>query len=267
MGGQTILYGIHPVCEALRAGRPIARLYLLRGRHDAKMNKIIQSVRAKDVSVHFESRTVLDRIAGTDRHQGIVAMIAAQASVSMDDLLDGIKAADSLWPPLLIVLDQVEDPQNLGAVIRTAEASGAHGVIIPERRSTGLTPAVAKVSAGALSHLPVAKVKNLRHAMDQLKKAGIWLLGLDIGAPKAYWKVDWRLPVALIAGSEDKGLRPLIRDGCDELVALPMRGRVGSLNVSVAVGVVLYEIVRQRNEESSKAASFETGGSSSDPKS
>jgi 23S rRNA (guanosine2251-2'-O)-methyltransferase len=267
VAGQTILYGIHPIREALRAGRPFTRLYLLHGRLDPKMNHLVQSVKAMGVSVHIESRPVLDRIAGTDKHQGIIAMIAAKPLASLDDLLSGIEFADSVWPPLLVVLDQIEDPQNLGAVIRTAEASGAHGVIIPERRSAGLTPAVAKVSAGALSHLPVAKVGNLRQAMDQLKKAGVWLLGLDVGATRAYWEVDWRAPVALIAGSEDKGLRPLIRDGCDELVALPMRGRVGSLNVSVAVGVVLYEIVRQRNKKSSEADSFEAGGSSSDPKS
>jgi 23S rRNA (guanosine2251-2'-O)-methyltransferase len=247
---QTILYGIHPIREALRAGRPLARLFLLRGRHDAKINRLVQSVQSMGVSVLMESRPVLDRLAGTDKHQGIVAVMAAQASFALDDLLEGVHPADSSWPPLLVVLDQVEDPQNLGAVIRTAEASGVHGMIIPERRSAGLSPSVAKASAGALSHLKVAKVGNLKQAMDQLKKAGLWLLGLDVGAPKTYWEVDWRVPVALIAGSEDKGLRPLIRDSCDELVSLPMRGQVGSLNVSVAVGVVLYEIIRQRFDNS-----------------
>jgi 23S rRNA (guanosine2251-2'-O)-methyltransferase len=178
--------------------------------------------------------------------------MAAQPATTFDDLMDQIKEmADPSWPPLLAVLDGVEDPHNLGAVIRTAEAAGAHGVIIPERRAAGLTSAVAKASAGALSHLPVARVGNLAQAMEKIKEAGIWLFGLDTQAKTAYSEADWKGPVALVAGAEGRGLRPLVKEQCDQLVSLPMRGRVESLNVSVAVGIVLYEIVRQRTRSES----------------
>ena len=186
-------------------------------------------------------------MAKTVKHQGVVAIVAAQGAVSLDDLLDRLKTrADPSWPPLLVILDEVEDPHNLGAVIRTAEAAGAHGVIIPERRAAGLTPAVAKTSAGALSHLPVARVGNLGQAMARIKEAGIWVMGLEVHAKMSYWEADWKTPVALVAGAEGKGLRPLVKERCDQLISLPMRGRMDSLNVSVAVGIVLYEIIRQR---------------------
>lgn len=241
------MYGVHPVREALRAGRPIDRLYLLRGRRDPETDDLTQSAKAGGASVHYEPRDVLDRLAGTTKHQGVVAIVAAQGAVSLDDLLDRLKTrANSSWPPLLVILDEVEDPHNLGAVIRTAEAAGAHGVIIPERRAAGLTPAVAKTSAGALSYLPVARVGNLGQAMARLKEAGIWLMGLEVHAKMSYWETDWKMPVALIAGAEGKGLRPLVKERCDQLISLPMRGRMDSLNVSVAVGIVLYEILRQR---------------------
>ena len=247
MNGQTIVFGVHPVREALKSGRPVTRLHLLQGRRDPKIEDLIRSARQIGALVHYDSRPALDRLAGTPKHQGVIAITTAHGSVSLDHFLTVIETADSRWPPLFVVLDQVQDPHNLGAVIRTAEASGVHGVIIPKRRSANLTPAVAKVSAGALSHLPIARVDNLRQAMDRLKEAGVWFFGLDANAQKTHWEIDWRLPVALVAGAEDRGLRTLIRDCCHELISLPMRGQVGSLNVSVAIGAVLYEIVRQRS--------------------
>ncbi len=247
MKSPTTLYGVHPVREALRAGRAIDRLYLLRGRRDPETEDLTQSAKDGGSSVQYEPRELLDRLAGTTKHQGVVAIVAAQGAVSLDDLLDRLKTrADPSWPPLLVILDEVEDPHNLGAVIRTAEAAGAHGVIIPERRAAGLTPAVAKTSAGALSHLPVARVGNLGQAMARIKDAGIWVMGLEVHAEKPYTEIDWRMPVAIIAGAEGKGLRPLVKERCDQLISLPMRGRMDSLNVSVAVGIVLYEIIRQR---------------------
>lgn len=254
MEGPTIIYGFHPVQEALRAGRPIDRLYLLRGRRDPQIDDLTRSAKATGASIHYEERAALDRLAKTVKHQGVVAVVAAQAAVSLDDLLDRLKTrADPSWPPLLIILDEVEDPHNLGAVIRTAEAAGAHGLIIPERRAVGLTPAVAKTSAGALSYLPVARVGNLAQAMAGLKEAGIWLMGLEVHAKRSYWEIDWRMPVALVAGAEGRGLRPLVKEQCDQLISLPMRGRMDSLNVSVAVGIVLYEIIRQRSLPASGA--------------
>jgi 23S rRNA (guanosine2251-2'-O)-methyltransferase len=245
MGGRTILYGIHPVREAIRAGRSLSCLYVLDGRRDSAVEDIVRDARRIGSPVRFEPKRRLDELARTDKHQGLVAVVAAQQAVSLEELVERA-GSDAARPPALVILDEVEDPQNLGAVIRTADAAGAHGVIIPERRSAGLTPAVAKASAGALSHLPVVRVPNLRNAIDRLKKAGIWVMGLDVRGEVPYWEVDWRVPVALVAGAEGKGIRPLVREQCDRLVSLPMQGRVESLNVSVSVGVVLYEMVRQR---------------------
>jgi 23S rRNA (guanosine2251-2'-O)-methyltransferase len=245
MGGQTILYGLHPVREAIRAGRSLRCLYVLDGRRDSATEDVIQAARRAGSPVRFEPRQRLDDLARTGKHQGLVAVVAAQPSVTLEDLVERC-GADASWPAAIVILDEVADPQNLGAVIRTSDAAGVHGVIIPERRSAGLTPAVAKASAGALSHLPVVRVTNLRNAIDRLKKAGIWVMGLDARGEVPYWKADWRAPVALVAGAEGKGIRPLVRAQCDRLVSLPMRGRVDSLNVSVSVGVVLYEMVRQR---------------------
>jgi 23S rRNA (guanosine2251-2'-O)-methyltransferase len=243
----TLLYGFHPVREALLAGRPIDRLYLLRGRFDSRMEDLIQSARKSGASVQFQPRVFLDRLAKTEKHQGLVAVLAAQAAVSVRDLLNGLKrASDPAWPPLLVLLDEVEDPRNLGAVVRTAEAAGAHGLIIPERRAAGLTPTVAKASAGATALLPVARVVNLGRAMEEVKEAGLWVFGLDTEGKEVYWEADFRQPVALIAGAEGKGLRQKVKEACDHLVRIPMRGRVGSLNVSAAMAVVLYEVVRQR---------------------
>ena len=247
MSDKAILYGVHPVREALRAGRALSCLYVLDGRRDSTTEDLILAAKRMGSPVRFESRRRLDELARTEKHQGLVAVVAAREAMSLEDLISRIAGpAGPEWPAALVILDEVEDPQNLGAVIRTSDAAGVHGLIIPERRSAGLTPAVAKASAGALSHLPVVRVPNLRNATDRLKKAGIWIMGLDARAETPYWKIDWRVPVALVAGAEGKGIRPLVREQCDQLASLPMRGKVGSLNVSVSVGIVLYEMVRQR---------------------
>ena len=247
MKDPSIVYGIHPLREVIRAGRSLRELYVLVGRRDSKTEALIQAAKGLGAAIHYESRGRLDQLANTGKHQGVVGAVTAQTQFQLEDLLDRTrKSTNEAWPPLFLILDEVEDPNNLGAVIRTAEAAGAHGVIIPERRSAGITPAVVKASAGAVSHLPVVRVGNLRQSIEKMKKTDIWIFGLEAGATTPYWEMDWKVPVAVIAGAEGKGLRPLVREQCDQLTSLPMQGQIGSLNVSVAVGIVLYDIVRQR---------------------
>jgi 23S rRNA (guanosine2251-2'-O)-methyltransferase len=240
------LTGIHAVREALEAGRAFDRIVIARGRQDTRVEEIVQLARGRGIPVRFEDRGQLDRLAGSKDHQGIVALAAARAAGTLEEILAHAKAADG-HPGLVVLLDGVEDPHNLGAVIRTALAAGAHGVIIPERRAAGLTDTVARASAGALAHLPVAKVTNLARAMEELKEAGYWLVGLDESAEKSYTEVDYTSPTGIVLGSEGKGLHELTRKRCDFVVSLPTTGPVRSLNVSVAAGVVLFEAVRQRH--------------------
>jgi 23S rRNA (guanosine2251-2'-O)-methyltransferase len=245
---EHFIYGLHPIQERLRAGLPIDRLYVLRGRRDREIDDLARAVSAAGAAVRYEVREQLDRVAGTTKHQGVIAMIGEESYLTLERLLAQI--AGRAKPACLVILDEVEDPQNLGAVIRTAEAAGAQGVLIPERRAAGLTPAAVKASAGAAAHLPVVRVGNLVQAMEALKAAKFWLTGLDAAAATRYTAVDWTVPSVIVAGSEGKGLRPLVRQHCDQVAAIPLLGSVGSLNVSVAVGVVLYEVVRQRAKKS-----------------
>lgn len=252
-----MIYGLQAVRELLRSGRPVERLFVLRGRRDKRVEEVIRAAGEAGVHVRQEERGQLDRLAGTSSHQGVVAETGLQRYLELDELMK--RAAASPRPALVIVLDEVEDPQNLGAVIRTAEAAGAHGVVIPERRAAGVTPAVVKASAGASAHLPVARVGSLVQALERMKESGFWLYGLSASAATPYTAVDWRGPVALVAGSEGRGLRPIIRQHCDQLVAIPMTGRVGSLNVSVSVAVAVYEVVRQRAGGGVTSDGFRTG--------
>lgn len=237
------LTGIHAVKEALEAQRPIDRVAIAKGRQDTRIEEIVQLARKQGVSVRFEERSQIDRIAGSKDHQGVVALSAARAAATLDDILANASAQSR---GLIVLLDGVEDPHNLGAIVRTALASGAHGVVIPERRAAGITDTVARASAGALAHLPVAKVTNLVRAMEELKEAGYWLVGLDEESEKSYTEVDYTSPVGIVLGSEGKGLHELTRKRCDFVVSLPTTGPVKSLNVSVAAGVVLFEALRQR---------------------
>jgi 23S rRNA (guanosine2251-2'-O)-methyltransferase len=235
------LAGIHAVEEALIAGQPLNRILIARGQHGERIQKILDLARSRGVPVRFEERAQLDHATGSERHQGIVAFAAARPAVELEDLLGSADANQ-----LLVLLDGVEDPHNLGAIVRTALAAGAAGIVIPERRSAGLTDTVARVSAGALAHLPVARVKNLARAMEQLKEASFWVLGLDERAEKNYTEVDYKGRVGIVMGSEGTGLHELVRKRCDFVVSIPTSGPVGSLNVSVAAGIVLFEAVRQR---------------------
>ncbi len=240
------LTGIHAVKEALEAGRALEYVLVAKGRQDTRAEEIVQLARRNGIAVRFEERGQLDRSAGTRDHQGVVAIGAARAASRFEDILASAHG-EKTKPGLIVLLDGVEDPHNLGAIIRTALAAGAHGVVIPERRAAGLTDTVARASAGALAHLPVAKVTNLARTMEKLKEAGYWLVGLDERADNSYTEVDYTSATGIVLGGEGGGLHELTRKRCDFVVSLPTTGPVKSLNVSVASGVVLFEALRQRN--------------------
>jgi 23S rRNA (guanosine2251-2'-O)-methyltransferase len=239
------LSGIHAVREALAAGSAFDRIVIAKGRQDSRIEEIVQLARERGIAIRFEDRGQLDRLAHSRDHQGVVAMAAVRAAAALEDILERSNQAKGQIG-LIILLDGVEDPHNLGAIIRTALAAGAHGVVIPERRAVGLTDTVARASAGALAHLPVAKVTNLARSMEELKQAGYWLVGLDEQGQKNYTEVDYTSPTGIVMGSEGKGLHELTRKRCDFVVSLPTAGPIKSLNVSVATGVVLFEVLRQR---------------------
>ena len=241
------LTGFHAVEEALAAGRALDRIVIARGRHGERVEAVVQLARSKSVPVRFEDRLQIDRLAGTREHQGIAALAAAKPALELEDLL-----AAKTPQGLLVLLDGIEDPHNLGAIVRTALAAGANGVVIPERRAAGLTDTVERASAGALAHLPVARVKNLVRAMEDMKEAGYWLIGLDERAEKKYTEADFSGQVGIVLGGEGEGLHELTRKRCDFLVSIPTCGPVRSLNVSVAAGVVLFEVVRQRQQRKTK---------------
>ena len=234
---MPILSGIHPVAEALRASHPLDRILIAQGAGGTRLQEIIDLARRASVPVRFEPRASLDRLAGTSAHQGVLAMGAARKYAELETA-----AATNL----VVVLDGVEDPHNLGAIIRTANAAGAGAVIIPERRAAGLTDVVAKAAAGALEHLPVVRVTNLNRTLESLKERGFWIYGLDERGSEVYSEVTYASPTALVLGGEGKGLHEQVRKHCDLLVRIPMSGPISSLNVSVAAGVVLFELRRGR---------------------
>ncbi|MGA9183943.1 MAG: 23S rRNA (guanosine(2251)-2'-O)-methyltransferase RlmB [Candidatus Acidiferrales bacterium] len=233
--------GFHAVEEALTAGRPLDRVLIARGRHGERVEAIVQLAKSRGVPVRFEDRQQIDRAVGTREHQGVAALGASKPTADFEDLL-----RQNTGHGLIVLLDGVEDPHNLGAIVRTSLAAGAAGIVIPERRAAGLTDTVERASAGALAHLPVARVKNLVRAMEDMKKAGYWLVGLDERAEKSYTEVDLKGSIGIVLGSEGEGLHELTRKRCDFLVSLPTTGPVKALNVSVAAGVMLFEVVRQR---------------------
>jgi len=239
------IIGINPVLEALKAGRPVHRLLIAEQRKpDRAVQAIIRLARQSGIEVRFAGRDALDREAPGTLHQGIVAYAAAKQYAAIDDILRIPESKGEV--PLFLVLDGIEDPRNLGAVLRTADAAGVHGVVIPERRAVGLTETVAKAAAGALEHVPVVKVTNIVNCLAEFKKAGIWVAGAEAGGNTVYWEADLALPTALVMGGEDRGVRRLVRERCDYLLSLPLRGAISSLNVSVATGILLYEALRQR---------------------
>jgi 23S rRNA (guanosine2251-2'-O)-methyltransferase len=245
----NILYGINTVTEALKArARNFEWVGVAKERKDIRLRRVIDECRKIGVPVRVLSREELDEIAGNAAHQGLVAATSAKQYSDLDDIVASRRGEQSL----VVVLDGVEDPHNLGAILRTADAAGADGVVIPERRSAAVTAAVAKVSAGASEHLPIAKVTNISRALEELKEKDLWVVGLDERGEQTYDAVDYKMHCAIVLGAEGKGLHDLVRKHCDFLVSIPMLGQVPSLNVSVAAGVVLYEVVRQRRLGASK---------------
>ena len=241
---MAVLSGINPVVEALRAGRPLERVLVARGAGGPRVQEIIDRARQASIPVRFEPRDALERLAGTTAHQGVVALGAAARYAEMDDVGGG---------EMLVVLDGVEDPHNLGAIIRTAHAAGAAAIIVPERRAAGVTDVVAKAAAGALEHLPVVRVVNVNRTLEDLKERGYWIYGLDERGSEDYTAVDFGSPTALVFGGEGKGLHEQVRKHCDLLVRIPMAGKISSLNVSVAAGVVLFEWKRRRGTKPAKS--------------
>ena len=243
---MRVVYGLNPVRELLRAApAEVSELWLAeggtRGAAFAELERLARTAGAK---VRGAPRPKLDRLAGTDRHQGVVAVVADFRYADMDELL--ARAAAGGRPPLLVVLDGVEDPHNLGAVIRSAHALGAHGVVIPKDRAVGVTAAVAKASAGAVERCPVARVTNVAQCLERLKEAGVWSVGFAADAEKQLGALDLRGPIALVLGSEGEGLRPLVRRTCDLTAKIPMKGELDSLSVSASAAIALYEAARQR---------------------
>jgi 23S rRNA (guanosine2251-2'-O)-methyltransferase len=246
---MNVLYGINTVAEALKArGRAFEWVGVAKERNDIRLKRIIDECRKIGIPVRVMTRMELDDMAVAGAHQGVVAVTTAKQYADLDDLVAARRGEYSL----IVVLDGIEDPHNLGAILRTADAAGADGVVIPERRSAAVTGAVAKVSAGASEHLPVAKVTNISRALEDLKEKDLWIVGLDERGEQIYDAVDYKMHCAVVLGAEGKGVHDLVRRHCDFLVSIPMLGKVPSLNVSVAAGVVLYEVVRQRQLRASK---------------
>lgn len=239
-----IIEGRNAVIEALRAGAPIDKVYIAKGETDSALGHIASKARAAGIAVVDCDRRKLDGMSVTHSHQGVIAVAAVREYASVEEILQA--ARDKGEAPLLVVCDELSDPHNLGAVIRTAYCAGAHGVIIPKRRSAGLTAVVAKTSAGAVSHLPVARVANLTACLKELKEQGVWVYGTAADARQTMYQADLRGPAAIVIGSEGEGMSRLVRETCDVLLSIPMKGELNSLNASASAAILLYEAVRQR---------------------
>jgi 23S rRNA (guanosine2251-2'-O)-methyltransferase len=240
---EYTIEGRNAVLEAIRAGKTIDRLFVLRGNQDGPIRTIIDKAKKLDTIINFVAKERLDQISLTGKHQGVIAYAAAYEYAQVEDILEAAKEKGE--PLFILLLDSIEDPHNLGAIIRTAHQAGAHGIIIPKRRAVGLTATVAKTSAGAINYLPVAKVTNISVTIEELKKEGIWFACADMDGEMMY-NVDLKGPIGLVIGSEGEGVGRLIKEKCDFVVKIPMYGQVDSLNASVAAGILSYEIVRQR---------------------
>jgi 23S rRNA (guanosine2251-2'-O)-methyltransferase len=240
---EFTIEGRNAVMEAFRAGKTIDRLFVLDGCQDGPVKSIVREAKKTDCIVSYVKKERLDQISETGKHQGVIAYAAAYEYAEVEDILKA--AEEKAEPPFIILLDSIEDPHNLGAIIRTAHQAGAHGVIIPKRRAAGLTATVAKVSAGALNYLPVAKVTNLSVTIDELKDKGLWFVCADMEGELMY-RLNLTGPIGLVIGSEGEGVGRLIKEKCDYTAKIPMFGKVDSLNASVAMGILAYEIVRQR---------------------
>ena len=240
---NLMVEGRNAVIEAFRSGKPVDKLFVLDGCQDGPVRTIIREAKKHDTIINFVTRERLDQISETKKHQGVIAYAAAYEYSEVEDMLELAKKKGE--DPFLILLDNIEDPHNLGAIIRTANLAGAHGVIIPKRRAVGLTATVAKTSAGALNYTPVAKVTNLAKTMEELKEKGLWFVCADMGGESIY-RLNLTGPIGMVIGNEGDGVSRLVKEKCDFIASIPMKGDIDSLNASVAAGVLAYEIVRQR---------------------
>ncbi len=239
------LFGINTLLEALRSGsRDLDKVYVAKGLHGKGIDEIVRICKSHGIYIHFESREVVDRLSGTAKNQGVFGVVAAKEYSTVEDILELSKKRNE--KPFILILDGVEDPRNFGAIIRTAEGAGVHGIIIPKHRSSGLTDVVARTSAGAIEYIHIAKVTNIAQTIDWLKGQGVWIYGLDMDGDKEYDKVDYPESLAIVIGGEGKGIRELVRKACDEIVRIPLFGKISSLNVSVAAGVILFEMTKKR---------------------
>ena len=240
---ENKIEGRNAVLEAFRSGKTVDKLYILDGCQDGPVRTIAREARKHDTIIQYVAKERLDQISETGKHQGVIAVAASYEYATVEDIL--AKAKEKGEPPFILLLDNIEDPHNLGAIIRTANLAGAHGVIIPKRRAAGLTAVVARTSAGALNYTPVAKVTNLKTVMEQLKKEGMWFVCADMGGT-AYYDLNLKGPIGLVIGNEGEGVSRLVKENCDFVASIPMKGDIDSLNASVAAGILAFEIARQR---------------------
>ncbi|BFT75853.1 MULTISPECIES: 23S rRNA (guanosine(2251)-2'-O)-methyltransferase RlmB [Paenibacillus] len=243
---EEYIGGKHSVMEAIRAGRTINKIWIAENAQKQFAGPIVAEAKNLGILVQFTDKRKLDQMVEGLQHQGVIAQVAAYEYVEVEDILAKAKALGQ--DPFILILDEIEDPHNLGSILRTADCTGVHGVIIPKRRSVGLTATVSKTSAGAVEYVPVARVTNISQTIEQLKEQGVWVAGTDVTAAQDVYKANFSMPIALVIGNEGKGVGRLIKERCDFLVKLPMAGHVNSLNASVAAGVLMYEVVRQRTK-------------------
>ena len=240
---ENKIEGRNAVLEAFRSGKTIDKLYILDGCQDGTVRTIAREAKKNDTIINYVKKERLDQLSETGKHQGVIAVAASYEYVEVEDILENARKKGE--PPFIILLDNIEDPHNLGAIIRTANLAGAHGVIIPKRRAAGLTATVARTSAGALNYTPVAKVTNLKTAIEDLKKEGMWFVCADMGGT-SYYDLDLKGPIGLVIGNEGEGVSRLVKENCDFVASIPMKGDIDSLNASVAAGILAFEISRQR---------------------
>ncbi|MEH7180881.1 23S rRNA (guanosine(2251)-2'-O)-methyltransferase RlmB [Neobacillus vireti] len=241
---KDYIIGKNPVMEALRSERDINKILIAESSQRGQMQQLIQLAKEANVIVQYVPKKKIDQLSD-ENHQGVLAYVAAYQYAELDDLFTAAEKSNE--PPFFLLLDEIEDPHNLGSIMRTADAVGAHGIIIPKRRAVGLTATVAKASTGAIEHIPVVRVTNMARTIDELKERGIWIAGTDASGKQDYRQMDGTMPLGLVIGSEGKGMGRLIRDKCDFLINLPMAGKVTSLNASVAAAILMYEVYRRRH--------------------
>lgn len=243
MENESQIEGRNPVLEALKSGRDIEKILIAKGTQEGSIQKIVGIAKDRKIVTQYVERVKLDTMSGNKSHQGVIAIASAYSYKTVDDILNLAKEREE--DPFILILDEIEDPHNLGAIMRTAECAGAHGVIIPKRRSAGLTPTVSKTSAGAIEYIPVAKVSNISSTIEDLKKQNIWVYGAHMEG-EYYYNQDLKGPIAIVIGSEGKGISRLVKEKCDFLTKIPMKGKVSSLNASVAASIITYEVLKQR---------------------